>query len=148
MNKNRDWLLIFTFSPVQGFIVSAKKTKDLFAGSYLLSFLTYKVLSNLKKNLLMDLEIIYPVLDYPSKDLHHLMVGNYPNRFVVLVKDKTKEEVKKVINTVKGNFLKEIDTISVTTEKDFITNSLNELEKYTCKVENIPNLITAWCRNL
>ena len=143
MDKNLSWLLIFTFSPVQGFIVGAKKTKDLFAGSYLLSFLTYKVLLNLKRKLNGDLEIIYPILDNPSKDLHHLMVGNYPNRFVVLVRNKQKGEIKEIIAQAKRCFCNEIQNIATKVEQDFITNSINELEKYPCKVENIPNLITA-----
>ncbi|WP_459774973.1 type III-B CRISPR-associated protein Cas10/Cmr2 [Aquifex pyrophilus] len=50
-------LLLFSFSPVQGFLSTSRKTKDLFAGSYIISYLTEEVINRLK---LKD-KVIFPV---------------------------------------------------------------------------------------
>ncbi|WAM33724.1 type III-B CRISPR-associated protein Cas10/Cmr2 [Caldicellulosiruptor morganii] len=53
--------LIFTIGPVQSFIAKARKTQDLWAGSYILSYLTYKSLEPLIDELGPDM-VIYPNL--------------------------------------------------------------------------------------
>ena len=53
--------LIFTIGPVQSFIATARKTQDLWAGSYILSYLTYKCLEPLIDQLGPDI-VIYPNL--------------------------------------------------------------------------------------
>ncbi len=53
--------LLFTIGPVQGFIATARKTQDLWAGSYILSYLTYKCLEPLIDKLGPDV-VIYPNL--------------------------------------------------------------------------------------
>lgn len=53
--------LLFTIGPVQSFISTARKTQDLWAGSYILSYLTYKCLEPLIDKLGPDV-VIYPNL--------------------------------------------------------------------------------------
>lgn len=53
--------LLFTIGPVQNFIATARKTQDLWAGSYILSYLTYKSLEPLIDELGPDI-VIYPNL--------------------------------------------------------------------------------------
>lgn len=64
------YLLLFTFSPVQEFISQARKTQDLYAGSYILSHLCKTVLEKAREE--YQVEIIYP--NKGSK--------SYPNRFI------------------------------------------------------------------
>ncbi len=135
-----NWLLIFTFSPVQSFISSAKKTKDLFAGSYLLSFLTKTVLTELEKQLKGNLIKVYPQVEESEKDYYSLTVGNYPNRFVVVLKDKTPEEVKEIMKTVKSSFRKELLTLASNTCNLFVEKALKDAERCPNKLENIPYL--------
>jgi len=135
-----DWLLIFTFSPVQSFISSAKKTKDLFAGSYLLSFLTKTVLTEFEKQLKGSLIRVYPQVKESEEDYYSLTVGNYPNRFVVVLKDKTQEEVKEIIKTLKGLFRKELLELAGNACNLFVEKALEGAEKCPSKLENIPYL--------
>jgi CRISPR-associated protein Cmr2 len=144
--KMSNWLLIFTFSPVQGFISSAKKTKDLYAGSYLLSFLTKRVLKTLEEQQRESLEIIFPIVKEKSENsdcdeiIWNHYVGNYPNRFVVLLKNKTPDEVKKIIEETKGKFNKEISKISEETCQYFVEKVLENADKCPEKLNNLNNL--------
>ncbi|MEO0208234.1 MAG: type III-B CRISPR-associated protein Cas10/Cmr2 [candidate division WOR-3 bacterium] len=62
-------ILIFTIGPVQSFISKARKTSDLWAGSYMLSYLTWKSMEPLVKEFGPDV-IIYPnLLRQPLCDL-------------------------------------------------------------------------------
>ena len=140
MQNKTSWLLIFTFSPVQGFISSAKKTKDLFAGSYLLSFLTKVVLTKLENHLREDLIKVYPQVEENSSDLYSLMVGNYPNRFVVVLKDKSPHEVRELIKTAKGYFHNELFKLAGNTCHLFVERALENAEKCPSKLDNLPYL--------
>ncbi|MCR4430972.1 MAG: type III-B CRISPR-associated protein Cas10/Cmr2 [Tepidanaerobacteraceae bacterium] len=60
--------LLYTISPVQSFISTARKTQDLWAGSYLLSYLTWKSIELLIEELGPD-AVIYPnLLGQPLMD--------------------------------------------------------------------------------
>ncbi len=53
--------LLFTISPVQEFISKARKTSDLWAGSYMLSYLIYKCIEVIMENLGPD-NVVFPNL--------------------------------------------------------------------------------------
>jgi len=138
MQNKTSWLLIFTFSPVQGFISSAKKTKDLFAGSYLLSFLTKVVLTKLENHLREDLIKVYPQVEENSDDLYSLMVGNYPNRFVVVLKNKDSKVGREIMENLKSSFHSELLKLAKNTCHLFVEKALENSEKCPSKLENIP----------
>ncbi len=87
-------LLIFTFSPVQGFIQSSRKLRDLFSSSYLLSYMTQKLVEHAKE---CGASIIYPVVPEESSNK---LTANYPNRFVAKVEGdmcgKLEEKFKEI----------------------------------------------------
>jgi len=60
-NNNKPAFLLFTIGPVQSFIAAAKKISDLWAGSFLLSYLTYQAIEVLMEELGPD-HIIFPNL--------------------------------------------------------------------------------------
>ncbi len=72
-------LLIFTFSPVQGFIQKSRKLRDLFSSSYMLSYITQELVKYAEN---LGASIIYPVISEDSSDK---LTANYPNRFVAKV---------------------------------------------------------------
>ena len=82
MNK----LLIFSFSPVQGFISTSRKPRDLFTGSFIISYLTQKLIEETD---LKD-KVIYPVLKENSQKI----LANYGNKFVAVVEEELCQEVK------------------------------------------------------
>ncbi|BCV20504.1 type III-B CRISPR-associated protein Cas10/Cmr2 [Moorella sp. Hama-1] len=77
-------LLIFTMGPVQSFIAQARKTQDLYAGSYILSHLCRTAARQARDA--YGAEIIYPDINNPS----------LPNRLVALFTVKSKEELQEI----------------------------------------------------
>lgn len=75
--------LLFTISPVQSFIAIARKTSDLWAGSYLISYLIYKAIEVIMDELGPD-HIIFPNLrGQPLVDLwlYEKHFKDYENHF-------------------------------------------------------------------
>lgn len=66
-----QYLFLFTIGPVQSFIAQARKTQDLYAGSYLLSYLTDIAIDRLHQ-LTDSCDLIFPNKQIKSK----------PNRFI------------------------------------------------------------------
>lgn len=83
-----NYLFVFTISPVQSFIAQARKTKDLFTGSQLISDLVRTAMDNFN-----DDEIIFPF-----KSNKHL-----PNRFLALIQKNNDEEVQKLGENVENS---------------------------------------------
>ncbi len=106
---------LFTIAPVQSFIATARKTQDLWAGSYLLSYLVWESMIPIINNLGPD-NIIFPnlfrqsLIDFYLKKLYFggksfkeltegiidngviffdipekLSIANFPNRFLAIV---------------------------------------------------------------
>ncbi len=106
-------LLLFSLGPVQEFIAAARSTRDLWSGSYLLSYLVSKILGdialefgpdhvlfpNLLDQPLIDLRLreaifdkhrfakntIWEGFDYSGKQLPRLLTPSLPNRFMALL---------------------------------------------------------------
>ncbi len=89
MSNKNTYLFTLTITPVQSFISQSRKTKDLFAGSEILSKLIEKALNSVK-----DEDIIFP--KYTQKDTQVVS-----NKFVILLIDKTEKEVKELGNRLK-----------------------------------------------
>lgn len=67
----RPQLLLFSIGPVQDFIAAARSTRDLWSGSYLLSYLISTTLGKIAKEVGPD-QVMFPnLLDQPLID-HHL----------------------------------------------------------------------------
>jgi CRISPR-associated protein Cmr2 len=83
--SKQEHLLLFSIGPVQSFIASARKTEDLWAGSYLLSFLVEKAIQQLHQLSQVEggsVELIFPaehdIAVFPQ-------VASFPNRFLAVV---------------------------------------------------------------
>lgn len=81
MNKA---LFMITIGPVQSFIAEARKLKDLYAGSYLLSYIIKNMVANIKEPD-WDVEVVFP-----DKDLESM-----PNRIVCILNYEHQEEKNK-----------------------------------------------------
>jgi len=99
--------LLFTIGPVQGFIAAARKTRDLWMGSFLLSYLTWHAIKVVAEQLGPD-HVLFPSLrDQPLVDfwLHksnvlaqkpspeRLRLATLPNRFFAVVPAEQAEEL-------------------------------------------------------
>ncbi|WP_028841629.1 type III-B CRISPR-associated protein Cas10/Cmr2 [Thermodesulfobacterium hveragerdense] len=108
-------LFLFSIGPVQSFISQARKTQDLFMGSFILSYLTFKAIK-----VVVDkygpTNIIYPdlygqpLMDYyleKRKIKVKNSTGNYidqptiPNRFVAIFPVTEKKEIEELAEKIK-----------------------------------------------
>lgn len=92
MGKN---LFIFTVSPVQGFISQARKTRDFYAASKLLSDLMDAAMEEMQKVAGNNLEIIYPhrQAKYKTNRLVAIMITDDPHKIGDRVEGKVKEKL-------------------------------------------------------
>jgi len=106
--------LLFQIGPVQDFIAQARKTQDLWSGSYLLSFLIAQAMLAIAEKVGPD-TIVFPQLrGLPLADFHwwkrgylgdlkfrashpnELLTPNLPNRFLALVPADRGQELAKI----------------------------------------------------
>ncbi|WP_054950073.1 type III-B CRISPR-associated protein Cas10/Cmr2 [Numidum massiliense] len=94
-------MAIFTIGPVQSFIASARKTEDLWSGSYVLSFLVERAIEALYAAG-RNVEMIFPqvtkeriALDNKQNDAN-LNIASLPNRLTALI-EGSPEEVAEVM---------------------------------------------------
>jgi len=90
-----SYLLLFTITPVQDFIVQSRKLKDLFGSSDILSCMSEIGMKICKRE---GGEFIFPLLQ--EKEV------SYPNRFLVEFKDKRIEEIKNIAKDIEDKLLK------------------------------------------
>lgn len=115
MNAAQDTphgLLIFSIGPVQDFIATARRTQDLWMGSYILAYLSYEAMKTIQSAVNYDPlqpddskdPILFPVLDdhpFPKgkarpderSKLRQLTLASLPNKFTVRI--ETVEEGEK-----------------------------------------------------
>ena len=120
--KIKASLISVSVGPVQSFIAAARKTMDLWAGSYLLSMITYKGIEYIGKNYGFDC-VIFPSLRNIAFVKESLLkwgveftvnsqvpkpstrVASLPNRFVAIVPtSEVKETLKNVEKAIKDGW--------------------------------------------
>ena len=90
MNK---YLFLFTVTPVQSFISQARKSRDLFSGSKLLTELINQSIKLLPENS----KVIFPSTNFNEK------LDSKPNRFVAEFEAENSEEIKKIGELLTNN---------------------------------------------
>ncbi len=91
------YLFLFTIGPVQSFISQARKTQDIYTGSFLLSHLIDSVMKELEDKV-NNCELIFPHKDIKFK----------PNRFIAEIESDDIEKVGKGLKSFAVNMFKEI----------------------------------------
>ncbi|MCA9919543.1 MAG: type III-B CRISPR-associated protein Cas10/Cmr2 [Anaerolineales bacterium] len=126
INETPHGLLIFSIGPVQDFIATARRTQDLWMGSYILAYLSYVAMESIQKKANFDNKtgtldedpILFPVLkDHPftegkvvsgnRKGLRKLTLASLPNKFTVRLDsvEQGREFVKAAEKDVKEAWL-------------------------------------------
>lgn len=112
-------LVLFKISPVQKFIADARKEKDLWAASHMLSTLTFKAISFIADKFGPDV-VIYPHLRgnpffhawlhskkiWEFSDSHSLKIASVPNKFLALVGVSDEKE----LNNLREGIRNEIES--------------------------------------
>ena len=120
-----EYLLIFSFSPVQGFISTARKPRDLFTGSYIISFLTEKVI----KEVGLENRVIYPII----KSQGELKLANYPNKFIAEVDKDLCEKATKKFKEIWERICKDVWNglnLNLKNKKEVEEQFFNQTENY------------------
>ncbi len=109
-NQPKRLMLMFTIGPVQSFIEAARKTEDLWMGSYILSYLVATAMDKIRG---VDVELIYPAIGSQSpfdfwKNQSDFATPSFPNLFLGIGNDITQNELVKraahAENSVKTEF--------------------------------------------
>jgi len=118
--------LLFTIGPVQAFISAARRTQDLWAGSYLLSYLNWQAIQVIAEEIGPDAVIFPNLIGQPLCDRwlqskgvftgdikpEDLILPSLPNRFLAIVPaSQGKELAKKAANAVKEAWYKISNTV-------------------------------------
>jgi len=93
-------LFLLTVTPVQSFIRAARKTQDLYGGSYILSHLCRVAIYKAKKN--YNAKIIFPHTDLKS----------LPNRLLAVFDMENDEKLKDIGLDIEQTILKEFSTMA------------------------------------
>lgn len=138
MERGTPSLLMFKISPVQSFIINSRKEEDLWAGSHILSYLTYQGIKAIIERY-GPAAFVYPYLrglplvdcDYFGDCSDSLRLATIPNKFLAIVSIEDAHMLKKGIC-------------------DCVKNSWNELaehvEKYVSDTGEFWNQITGQWR--
>ena len=110
-----EQLVAFSIGPVQSFIASARKTTDLWSGSYILSELTQKAMTLVEE--IFGAHSVEWIQPQPMKAevLDNREIASFPNRFICIVSSplaETKEKLHRV-ETGLTEYLAEVARASV-----------------------------------
>lgn len=146
MKDSNNHILHFSIGPVQGFVAQARRTRDLWAGSFLLSWLAGQAMAcvlensgciafpdvgdiNQPKDALLAAILKNPLIENP-----HPQIGSLPNRFKAFVP----ESFDPVI--IKDHVIKKWSNLCDTVWKHFILD--HGVENYGNETKKIWNLQT------
>jgi CRISPR-associated protein Cmr2 len=140
---DKYWLS-FSLGPVQSFIATARTTRDLWTGSYILSWLTAhaaKVVHESKGEFLEpDITgnpIFRLIVDKQSSDRGTLLTPTLPNRFIVEVDSEYVDTLSESINnTVMAEWRKIADAVRAFLKKTWDTIDPNWDEQWEEQIEN------------
>lgn len=98
-----QYLVTFTVGPVQSFIASARKVKDFWSGSYILSHLVREALRVFFENEL-QFDLVFPVVKKRhiiAPEVEELCIASLPNRVTAIVTGSEQEIVSLLQNVEK-----------------------------------------------
>lgn len=153
--KNKEVsLFLFTLAPVQEFIAAARKTQDLWAGSYLLSYLSWQAMKVICAELGPDAIIFpdlyaQPLVDHWLKNeialnvqVGDLSIPTLPNRFLAFVPSNEVEALtQKAIEAIQKEFL-EIGKYAICELKKFLQDATyDEAHLTTSSTQQLENFL-------
>ena len=151
-----QYLFLFTIGPVQSYIAQARKTQDLYAGSFLLSYLIDSTMKKLSPQLNSG-EFIFP----------HKAIKSKPNRFIATIesddiaeigkelKEYVRNEFQQITNNVLGNldldapdgFESQVKThlqvywVAIPLEERNYADTYKDLESYLGAIKNVRDFL-------
>jgi CRISPR-associated protein Cmr2 len=123
---NNCSLFMFSVGPVQSFIAQARKTQDLYWGSFILSYLNWKAIEYIADRYGPDCIIFPDIHGQPfadwwlkSKGIHvenrnssQVGIPTIPNRFLSIIPENGKDTLCKLGNEIENNVKNELTNIA------------------------------------
>lgn len=137
--------LLFTIGPVQSFISAARRTQDLWAGSYLLSYLTWAAIEVVATAIGPD-AIVFPNLlgqplcDRWLKQKHQILAVDQPLNAEDLILPSLPNRFLAIVPASQGSVLAEQAAIAVRQEWQAISNAVR------LDLEEILDSVPAWAK--
>lgn len=139
-----DYLVTFSVGPVQGFIASARRSRDLWSGSYLLSELSKACAKNLKDN---GATLIFPHIT-DDKDLQKNSPFSVGNKIQAIIKADNNDTLKQIItHATTATHARFSDEVNFA--KDTLKNFDNQLRNEIWKKQTADDYIemqVAWAK--
>lgn len=126
-----NYLLFFHIGPVQGFISTARRTYDLWAGSWILSELCRVSIESLSSN--PRNQVIYPVI---SNNTSSSTYANYPNKFMAILEAENEQHAKAQAEEAEKAVREYFKQISQTLKED--------IERYASYLKSDPQWNRIW----
>jgi len=118
----------FTIGPIGDTLKHAKKTRELWMGSYLFSWFMENLCTDIKNKLNKKIKFLSPHFDDPGEKTQ---AGLFPDRFIIESTTLSKEEIRRTIEILKNaNFNKLVDLIITETKADFKKEIINNSKEY------------------
>ncbi|RUM60817.1 MAG: hypothetical protein DSY66_03490, partial [Persephonella sp.] len=135
LGETKTYLFQITIPSVQKFISSSRKSADLWAGSFMVSWLMKKLLEIAIKD--YKAELIYPVINI-NKENEDKLIANIPNIAIFIVRYINENKAEEIKKDLEKNFEKLLNDIA-----EFGTDKLcqeelifkDEIENRALKIE-------------
>lgn len=107
-------LILFTIGPVQRFIVQARKTEDLWLGSYILSYLNATAIDKIYGE--DGIELIFPSIGNQAPfdfwQSNDITIPSFPNRFLAISQSLSRTDLKQMMEKTEQAVLFEFKEIA------------------------------------
>lgn len=137
-----QYVVILSVGPVQGFIAAARRSRDLWSGSWLLSELAKACAKNLFDD---KAELIFPATTKPADDLKDNSEFSVGNKIQVVVNATTAKEVADIVDrakqAVQDRFQREADSVMMNLPKDGIRQEI-----WTKQIPDYVEVQAAWAQ--
>ncbi len=166
-------LLIFTLASPQDFLAAARRTQDLWMGSFLYSFLVWQAIKPIVDKigpdaiiypslhgqplvdrwLFYEIEIKHPVIEENATDIERLKIANFPNLFTAIVPENMAKdlanEAKEKLHKLKSSIAEAAKSYVEEMVKDICQkSSLGSLDEWndiwTRQIENFLGFHIFW----
>ncbi len=133
VNFQNNSLFLFTIGPVQSFISQARKTQDLFMGSFLLSYLSFTAMEEIIENYgptsiiypdlfsqaLMDLYLEKKKIPVKNSYSDYIDQPTIPNRFVAIIPESEKSKIEELAVNIREKIKEKWEEMVNTVLKEF-----------------------------
>ncbi len=139
-----DYLIALSIGPVQGFIAAARKTRDLWFGSYVLSEISKAAARSFAEFPHGEVALIFPAPDNLTQDLAENSALNVANKLLVQLSDVDEDAVKTCLEHAKKATQARWEALALTVKNEPRLRNQLHTEMWNEQVKDVLELFGAW----